>query len=1171
MNKPIRLFTVLAYLVSMLAPLNPSAGYAQQLMMPAWQMPVGGVLGLSDQPFFPVILRGVAVDPQSPLQFEFLVDSGQDGLSQMELERESLKLIRYFMAALTAPEEEIWVNLSPEEPDRIIPEALGFTELGRDMLVQDYLLKQMTSSLIFLDHESGQKFWDNVRARAFEEFGTSDLPVNTFNKVWIVPDRAVVSQFQNQAVIKERHLKVMLEEDYKSFQKLRKESEPAVGIAEQSAQADTLARDIIRDIIIPELEQEVNHGETFANLRQMYNAMILATWYKIHLKQSLLGQIYIDQKKVKGIDLAESDMKQKVYESYVESFRQGVFDFIREEYDPVAQTIIPRKYFSGGLGSVSPAMLTIEPSDRAMIVAPESPIGSVLNIMARFIPSDLNFRVGKIPSKLRNQVQRLKDLNDDRLSLVDLEMTFSRLWRKGINPSDLLSRLTEDEMAALLVYSAITVSDSDEMIEQMIRFKVKQDPLKRDVYDLWENHRAIETDKRVAEILSRLNIKPETLLDIDRKISLRGAHYFDEDVFLKFKLYAQVFRERVTDPDRFSDFIEISNMGSFVQLLGFRQSVDRPLATLQDRVNNVFSFYELLNQYRDMIVKQFSQETIQDPLLNRFEDVLAAHQKSRPYSSTNQRMRLAFELSLLDYVLEKRATKGFTERDTDRYHYDRLRNIRQDLTIFLDEILVDKITFGPERHASDKLFENGEGRYYPKMITEFLDLEHPAEFYIKTIVRLLRKPVFPVEPVNPKPKRKRTPWWVVPFLLGPLAGDAPMPDISPVPTDPQPTSVEPTPQTPTPDSSVETPTPDSSVDRQNNETTRQFQPGDILEGERSVTSPSQYGTKSVETNTTHPANHGHERNPHLFDTSDEGLLRVQSFLRMVMTPYMWENLIGASPQAVKNADGTSRVVTKDDVRYYTGYFNAEVTLETMNEHNRIAIEAAIAAFEYWQTGQITADFGPRLAGELANTLNRLGENPVYVLQTVVSDEMWEALRARERVSNEQFSDETFNLARDAFLGVDPFVSGALAELQSAGLFLAVKAFQLAHTGDKVTGIYDSEKGQKFFVNFVNGQIKVLVLGDSSKTSADQIPEAKADSTSGDANQAMVSQETYGGIDFNPAHLNLRLEGTVDGQAFSFDSVPAEIMNAEGFVPVLIHAVPQSSTVPWTGSGWTPGL
>jgi hypothetical protein len=106
----------------------------------------------------------------------------------------------------------MWVNLSPYEKDRIVPESFGQTEMGRDLLAQDYILKQITASLIYPEDELGKKFWDRVYAEAKKKFGTTDIPVNTFNKVWIVPAKAVVYENPQSAsaYVVESSLKVML-------------------------------------------------------------------------------------------------------------------------------------------------------------------------------------------------------------------------------------------------------------------------------------------------------------------------------------------------------------------------------------------------------------------------------------------------------------------------------------------------------------------------------------------------------------------------------------------------------------------------------------------------------------------------------------------------------------------------------------------------------------------------------------------------------------------------------------------------------------------------------------------------------------------------------------------------------------------------------------------------
>ena len=105
-------------------------------------LPQPGTMVTISQSYNPVIVAGITLYPNNPLQIDFIIDPGDDYLKGEALSKESQKLINYFMAALTIPEGEMWVNLSPYEKDRIIAKGLGETELGRDMLAQDYILKQ---------------------------------------------------------------------------------------------------------------------------------------------------------------------------------------------------------------------------------------------------------------------------------------------------------------------------------------------------------------------------------------------------------------------------------------------------------------------------------------------------------------------------------------------------------------------------------------------------------------------------------------------------------------------------------------------------------------------------------------------------------------------------------------------------------------------------------------------------------------------------------------------------------------------------------------------------------------------------------------------------------------------------------------------------------------------
>lgn len=265
----------------------------------------GQMLALSPA-FSPVVLKGIKLDPNNPLRFHFYVDQG-DSVSlqaaqatKQSFKDESSKLIKYFLASLTIPEQDLWVNLSPYEKDRIIPKEFGQTEMGRDLLAQDYMLKQITASLIYPESQLGKEFWQKIYTQAQAKYGTKNIPVNTFNKVWIVPEKAVVYENAGTAFVLENHLKVMLEEDYLALNK----NAVITSEAKQSKDdVNNLGSQIVREIVIPALTKEVNEGKNFAQLRQAFYSLILATWYKKKIKDSILNKIYSDRKKIVGIGI----------------------------------------------------------------------------------------------------------------------------------------------------------------------------------------------------------------------------------------------------------------------------------------------------------------------------------------------------------------------------------------------------------------------------------------------------------------------------------------------------------------------------------------------------------------------------------------------------------------------------------------------------------------------------------------------------------------------------------------------------------------------------------------------------------------------------------------------------------------------------------------------------
>ncbi len=337
---------------------TPSSAAAEGLA--SLKLPVPGTIVSVSPQFEPVLLKGLVISPKEPLRFDFIIDSGNTAFSQAQVREESQRLIKYFLASLTVPEGDLWVNLSPFETERIIPDELGKTELGRDLLAQDYILKQLTASLMYPEKDLGREFWDRVHKLAQERFGTTNVPVNTFTKVWILPDKATVFEKDNAVYVVESKLKVVLDKDYLAL--TNNQVKGAFGLNridnKDARDVNDVSSQIVREIILPEIEKEVNEGQNFAPLRQVYHSLILAKWYKEALRESVFSQIYFNKNKMAGIDGNDNAVNAQIYARYVEAYKKGAFNYIKEDFDHATRVMTPRKYFSGGISQLMNVELT---------------------------------------------------------------------------------------------------------------------------------------------------------------------------------------------------------------------------------------------------------------------------------------------------------------------------------------------------------------------------------------------------------------------------------------------------------------------------------------------------------------------------------------------------------------------------------------------------------------------------------------------------------------------------------------------------------------------------------------------------------------------------------------------------------------------------------------------
>ena len=266
------------------------------------------------------------------------------------------KLISYFLAGLAVDKKDIWVNLSPYEKDRIIESSLAETELGKGLLSQDYILKQLSSSLSHPDTELGKSYWKNIVGEGPMPTGRQVVPSqDSLNKIWMVPQESKVSEYKNMAVITASSLDVKTE----------------TGIA---------------NVLLDDIKKDVNTGKNFAQLRQIYNSLILAQWFKQKFKNSFYNN-YINKNKLNGINHLSPKLKQKIYTLYCQAFKKGVYSFTKKEI--IGGRKHRRQYFSGGAG-IQNLRLEVSTKNSASALSADMSGTAFKVVQATFISSALD-------------------------------------------------------------------------------------------------------------------------------------------------------------------------------------------------------------------------------------------------------------------------------------------------------------------------------------------------------------------------------------------------------------------------------------------------------------------------------------------------------------------------------------------------------------------------------------------------------------------------------------------------------------------------------------------------------------------------------------------------------------------------------------------------------------
>jgi hypothetical protein len=310
----------------------------------------------------------------------------------IEVEKAAKKSLEYFFLGLVFPEEKFWVNLNPERSDNITDPELAATDLGKIMLAADLRLKKDVSELTNpRTSAAGRQYWGRLYDKA-EELGIPDrIPV--FNRLWIVPEKAVVEEGKNQITIVENRLMVSLESEYFTPGKEIKNK--------KQEELQNYGRQLMRELILPELNKKVNESYLYADLREVYNALILARWYKRNFGS---GRNYLLQSAAISVlgDL-DTDLfygREQIYSDYIDSLQKGEYDFVENKRTKLQLylQLISRRYLSGGIDFRKIMTTSIDQAGNSVKQAKAAIIYSLDLFLSRGISQPL--RVAKEQSRL---------------------------------------------------------------------------------------------------------------------------------------------------------------------------------------------------------------------------------------------------------------------------------------------------------------------------------------------------------------------------------------------------------------------------------------------------------------------------------------------------------------------------------------------------------------------------------------------------------------------------------------------------------------------------------------------------------------------------------------------------------------------------------------------------
>ncbi|SCK09620.1 hypothetical protein [Streptomyces sp. WMMB 322] len=304
-------------------------------------------------------LRYMSDDAGSGVKYAFSAQAAQRGVVQDSRTGHSALIgsMADLRTWLVLNPNKFWVNLNPDEPNRIIDTELGRTNAGRALLEADWRMKQTAGKLLNPKTSLGAEYWKKLSRSSGETCYSS--------RMWIIPGRVEVRQDGDSLYVLKAKLDVKAKAEDISAKGLSCDADP-----QQTARNERLEQ----KMVVPKIAKAVNTDPEYAPLRQAFLARVVAQWIRDRHNS---GHTTSFDKLIDSGDLGPATMRgtwrpQQVYDAYLRSIRNGSFTYKRTA--KVGNTTITYVTTTGGVdfGQLNTRKVSAEDMNRQLPQLPQT-------------------------------------------------------------------------------------------------------------------------------------------------------------------------------------------------------------------------------------------------------------------------------------------------------------------------------------------------------------------------------------------------------------------------------------------------------------------------------------------------------------------------------------------------------------------------------------------------------------------------------------------------------------------------------------------------------------------------------------------------------------------------------------------------------------------------------